>query len=182
MAIITHADIADHTGRTFSTAQQAALSGHIAAVEAFVKRSLLDWTVEAAATVHAYDGDDTRYLWLKRYCSALTAVAINDTALANTDYRLVNGIMIERLDGGVWNYDPDSIEVTGAWGFTPSTVPVDFKLLLVMLVAKSSDAYGVKEVASESIGKVSFSYLQSAVNSDGVLDMLWRQWAPVGVM
>ena len=182
MAIITHNDVANLTGRTYSATQQTALLAHILAVEAFVKRTLLDWSKANAGTAYTYDGDDTRYLWLRRYCSALTKVEINGSALASADYRLKNGICLERLDSGVWNYDPDSIEVTGTWGFDAADAPADFRMMLAQFVAKTSDAYGKREVSSESIGKVSFTYLQSALQSDALMQMLWMQWAPLGVM
>ena len=181
-ALITHSDISTVTGRTYSADQQAALTEVIGMVEAFAKRTLLDWTKANAGTAYTYDGDDTRYLWLRRYCSALTGVEINGSALASADYRLKNGICIERLDGGVWDYDPDSIEVTGTWGFDAADAPADFRMMLAQFVAKTSDAYGKREVSSESIGNVSFTYLQSTLQSDALMQMLWMQWAPLGVV
>ena len=178
-AIITYAEVEDLTRKTFSTAERSALNGLILMVEEYIKSVVLDWTKETAAS-HTYLGTGTRYLWLRRYCTSLTSVTINGTALDTDDYTLWNHIAI-RLKADVFAADEDDIVVTGNWGFEAADAPSDFKFMLALLCAKCLWEYGSREVTSESVGKVSMSYLDSAYKSDAILRGIIRKYSPVKV-
>lgn len=179
MAIITYTDIETHTRRTYSSADRTALGMLIGQVEAFVKWSVMDWS-EASDTAQAYDGCGTRYLWLNRWLADLSSVTVDGVELDSSAYRLVNNICLYRKEY-VWDEDEEII-VTGDWGFAAAGAPADFKALLVMIVTRCFEAYARKEVASESVGRVSFSYIQGQIGGSELLQALLRRYSALKVL
>lgn len=177
MALITYTDLQDATGRTFTSAQQTVVGRLIDRVEEFLKVRLLDWTA-AAATTYTFDGSGFSVLYLGRWANTVTAVTVDGSTVASTDY-VVRGHYLQRKNGAVWAEGLENVSITGNWGWAnAAAAPADFLMMLIQLTVALYDQQFGRALQSETVGKVSYTYvpIEKVINSETMLQSVFAKY------
>lgn len=172
-AIVTHADIEIMERTTYGTADAASVDTLCGWTEAWLKMYLFDWTYEASGTA-AVIGDGTRYLELKKWCTTITGIKIDDVELAADDLAYVknHGYMLRRVGGDLWP-DGAEIDVTGAFGWqTTNDVPGGYSLMVKMAVRNLWSSFCTRDVMSMSAGDYSVTYGPAVLSGNMMLTHL----------